>query len=312
MKNNLDKFVNSQNFQTAVIIAIVCCSVLLGVETYFPQHNLLFDVLDISFTIFFIIEILLRILAAKGIVNFFYLFTIEKLGKDEEEKVWRRYKFNFSEEGFWNWFDFTIIFFSSISLFGHFTDHPEFLIVSRLARVSRIMRLLEISSDLKLVERKIVSIIPTIFSFALLLGILLYIYAIIGIYLFGHHKFEMADFHDLPSALLTLFQLMTLDGWAEVMASTAIGPYNSWFYKGYFISFVILTAIISFNVFVAVLTSQVDEKLQQEQRKSNEKLDHIEEEVEDVEEELSHSMKLILSELKDLKAEMKELKEGRG
>lgn len=61
------------------------------------------------------------------------------------------------------------------------------------------------------------SIIPTIFSFALLLGILLYIHSIIGIYLFSHHQFQHTDFTSLGHALLTLFQLMTLDGWSEMM-----------------------------------------------------------------------------------------------
>jgi voltage-gated sodium channel len=176
------------------------------------------------------------------------------------------------------------------------------------------MRLLEVSSNLKVVERKIVSIIPTVFSFALLLGILLYIYSIIGIYLFGHHKFAMADFHDLPSAMLTLFQLMTLDGWAEVMESASIPPFDGWFYKGYFVSFVILTAIVSFNVFIAVLTSQVDEKMQEERRRSEDRITHqiedVEDEVEEAEAELLKSMNVILKEVQNLKSEINFIKKN--
>jgi len=123
----------------------------------------------------------MRVLAEGNPVRFFSLLRWKKKEGGRKGLV-------VSEEGFWNWFDFLIVLFSALSLFGHLFEHPEFLVVSRLFRVLRVMRLLEVSEDLKAVERKIVSIIPTIFSFALLLGILLYIYSIIGIYLFSHHQ----------------------------------------------------------------------------------------------------------------------------
>lgn len=76
----------------------------------------------------------------------------------------------------------------------------------------RIFRFLEISDELKMVEKQIIRIILTVFSFVLLLGILLYIYAIIGVYFFEHRDFGQANFSNLASALMILFQFMTLDG----------------------------------------------------------------------------------------------------
>ena len=173
--------------------------------------------------------------------------------------------FHVNEQAFWNVFDFTIVVISSISLFSYIFPHPEFLIVSRLFRVLRVLRLLDMSESLKAVERKIVSIIPTIFSFGLLLAILLYIYSIIGIYMFGHVDFGHADFTTITSAFMSLFQVMTLDGWSDIMNEVAVKVTESGgsvvLAKTYFISFVILTAIVSFNVFVAVLTSQVYDQL---------------------------------------------------
>lgn len=248
------QFLHTNSFKNAVMWAIIGCSVLLGVETYYPASNKLFIGFDVFFSIFFLGEILIRILATGNLLRFFKLFSIVK---NEEGKN----QIKVDEYGFWNWFDFLIVLFTTISLFKHIVEHPEFLIVSRLFRILRILRLLEVSNELKNVEKRIISIIPTIFSFVLLLGILNYIYAIIGVYLFEHKDFGSADFSTLPGALMTLFQLMTLEGWTDIMNATSSTLYQDWLVKAYFVSFVIFTAIISFNIFVAVLTSQVHEKM---------------------------------------------------
>jgi voltage-gated sodium channel len=294
-------FVKSHSFHTIVSIAIILCSVTLGVETFYPEHQNVFDLLDVLFTVFFTCEIIVRLIAERNPINFFKLFSF----KNRRVIV--------DEDGFWNWFDFTIVVVSIISLFGHLFEHPEFLVVSRLFRVLRVLRLLEVSAELKAVERKIVSIVPTIFSFALLLGILLYIYSIIGIYLFSHHQYQNADFTTLGHAFITLFQLMTLDGWSDMMYSASASYNDSWLIKSYFVSFVILTAIVSFNVFVAVLTSQVHEKVVEDQKTSNRKITQLEGDVMETEHEVHDGFKEVMIELKALRAEVKalQIKSGR-
>ncbi len=300
----LKRLVESNGFHRLTSIAIILCSITLGVETFYPEHQVVFDLLDVIFTLFFTWEIFMRILAEGNPLKFFVLVHWKRKGDGSLGVV-------VSEEGFWNWFDFLIVLFSALSLFGHLFEHPEFLVVSRLFRVLRVMRLLEVSEDLKAVERKIVSIIPTIFSFALLLGILLYIYSIIGIYLFSHHQFAHADFSTLSHAFLTLFQLMTLDSWSDMMleaSATAVG-YKSWLIKGYFVSFVVLTAIISFNVFVAVLTSQVHEKVIDDQKATGRKIvKKIESEFEESEAEMEEGFSQLLTEVRALRKEVGELK----
>ena len=290
-------FVNGKSFHKVVSVVIILCSAVLGIETFYPEHKFIFDVIDWLFTIFFAGEIILRLLAEKQIFNFFKLWSFKGKAKLFVE-----------EQGFWNWFDFTIVVVSVVSLFSHFFEHPEFLIVSRLFRVLRVLRLLEISDELKSVERKIVSIIPTIFSFALLLGILLYIYSIIGVYLFSHHQYQHADFTSLGHAFLTLFQLMTLDGWSDMMYAASANYNGSWLIKSYFVSFVVLTAIISFNVFVAVLTSQVHEKFIDDQKKADKKLARLEGEINEAEQELEAGFKEVLKEIRSLRKEVEELR----
>lgn len=301
---NLKTLVDGPGFHRLTSIVIILCSITLGVETFYPEHALVFDVLDVIFTVYFAWEIFMRILAEP--VKFFVLVRWKKKQSGKMGLV-------IPEEGFWNWFDFMIVIFSALSLFGHLFEHPEFLVVSRLFRVLRVMRLLEVSEDLKAVERKIVSIIPTIFSFALLLGILLYIYSIIGIYLFSHHQFAHADFSTLSHSFLTLFQLMTLDSWSDMMleaGATEVG-WKSWAIKGYFVSFVILTAIISFNVFVAVLTSQVHEKVVDDQKATGKKIvKQIEHGFEESEQEMEEGFDTLLKEVRQLRKEVAELKKS--
>lgn len=296
---NIKTLAHSYQFHRIVSVVIILCSITLGIETFFLEHKRVFDIIDIAFTVFFIFEIAIRFIADGSVVRFFKFFTIRKEGG---------FKIHFDERGFWNWFDFIIVVVSVISLFSHLFEHPEFLVVSRLFRVMRVMRLLEVSSELRDVERKIVSIIPTIFSFALLLGVLLYIYSIIGIYLFSHHVYDHADFSNLSAAFLTLFQLMTLDGWSDMMYAASASYNGSWLIKMYFISFVVLTAIISFNVFVAVLTSQVHERFLDEQKQSQSKLMKLAGDVSDTEREVESGFKEVLAELKALRNEVEKLK----
>jgi voltage-gated sodium channel len=288
-------------FKRAVAIAIILCSILLGIETFYQQHLAVFQGLDYFFTVFFILEIIIRIGAESNRLEFFHLFGFMKNENG-------RYHIHVYEKGFWNWFDFSIVVASVVSLFSHIFAHPEFLEVARLFRVLRVMRLLEISKALIAVERKIVSIIPTIFSFALLLGVLIFIYGIIGVFLFSHHKYNNADFTTLGNAFLTLFQLMTLDGWSEMMYAASSNYNDSWLIKGYFISFVVLTAIISFNVFVAVLTSQVHEKVLEDQKLNENSLKHLETELSQTEDDIRGDIKIMLNEIKGLRKDIEELK----
>lgn len=303
MKNKIATLVESKRFIRVTSIVIILCSIVLGIETAFPAHLSLFQLIDACFTAFFAIEIVLRIIAEPNPIRFFKLFYIKRTDKKVE--------IFFEEKGFWNWFDFIITAFSIFSLVVHIFEHPEFLVVGRLFRVLRILRLLEVSSELKEVERKIVSIIPTIFSFALLLGVLIYIYSIVGIYLFGHHKYENADFSSLGGAFLTLFTMMTLEGWVEMMYQASSNFEGNWYWivKGYFVSFIILTVIVSFNVFVAVLTSQVQEKINAQKSVEEKQLFlGIEKDIKESRTELSNQIRNLLNEIESLKEEIRSLK----
>ena len=255
----LKEFAQSKRFRNIVNYAIISFALIVGIETATtdPQVQDVFHIVDYFYVAFFILEIIIRILAEDHPFLFFRLFIRSKEIKNGKVQT----TVTFTEHGFWNYFDFTLILLSVIGLFAHLF-HPSFMQVGRMFRIFRVIRLLNINEHLKEVERRIVSMIPTVFSFAGLLVILNYIYAIIGIYMFEGKIFATCNFSSILDSFVTLFQVMTLDNWSGVMEDikTNMPGYPPFIIQMYFVSFVWLTSIIAFNVFVAVMTSQVADR----------------------------------------------------
>src|SRR6267154_737499 len=255
----LKSWVHSKEFCHSVNYAIIAFALVLGLET-FPLAKAwmdLFSLFDYLFLLFFTVEILLRILAEDHPLDFFNLFKTRKIIVAGRRKT----EFEITEHGVWNYFDFILILLSIIGVFGNLFVFPGFFQVGRLFRIFRIVRLLEISDHLKEVEKRIVSIIPTVFSFAILLLILTYIYSIMGMFMFDKKVFTTSDFSSIQDSFITLFQVMTLDNWSDVMKDLKanVHTFPPLVIELYFVSFVILTAIVAFNVFIAVMTSQVQD-----------------------------------------------------
>ena len=304
-QEGIRKVVKSRRFNKAVSLAIIFCSLVLGIETVLTDDVYLryFKVIDISITLFFVVEIILRLLSEDKVYHYFKLADVQ-LKKGGKLKV------NYIEQGVWNWFDFVVVAISTIAIFTHFFEHSEYLLIARMFRIFRIFRLLEISTNLRQIEKKIVNVIPTVFTFALLLLILIYIYAIIGFYLFNGQKLGVADFSNLLNSGITLFQVMTLDGWGELMSDSLKSNFIPHFIVYiYYISFVILTAIISLNVFIAVLASSIEDRMNKDlldTRKSITEL--VKKEADQTDEEIDEATELIIKEIKSLRSELGQLK----
>jgi len=147
----------------------------------------------------------------------------------------------------WNLFDFTVVVLSLIPATG------EFALVARLIRVLRVLRLVSAVPQLRLIVATLVRSIPSMGHVILLMSIIFYIYAVTGFHLFREH--DAAHWGTLGAALLTLFQMVTLEGWVEVM-DTAMEAYRwSWVY---FVSFVLIGTFVMLNLFIAVVINNLD------------------------------------------------------
>ena len=136
----------------------------------------------------------------------------------------------------WNVFDFSVIVFSLIPATG------DFAMIARLARLLRVVRLISTIPELRLIVSTLVRSIPSM------------IYAIMGYQLF--HEHDPTHWRSLGISLLTLFRVVTLEDWTDVMYTAMEFHYLSWLY---FVSFVILGTFVVINLFIAVVINNLDE-----------------------------------------------------
>lgn len=144
----------------------------------------------------------------------------------------------------WSVFDFLIV---SISLLP--TTGP--LQVLRALRVLRVFRLITLAPSLKRVVGALVGALPGMGSIVLLLGLVLYVFAVMATHLYGADMPE--KFGTLGISIFTLFQLVTLDGWSGEVVRPAMehNPY-AWVF---FITFILVSSFTVFNLFIGVVVN---------------------------------------------------------
>ena len=147
----------------------------------------------------------------------------------------------------WNVFDFAIIVFSLVPATG------AFAMVARLGRLLRVLRLISTIEDLRLIVAALVKSIPNVGHILMLMSIIVYIYAIVGFQLFHEHDPE--HWRNIGISILTLFEIITLEGWIDVNAKAMeLNPF-AWIY---FVSFVVVGTFVVVNLFIAVVINNLD------------------------------------------------------
>ena len=223
MNNFFFKLQQSSIFQFLVIFIIILNAITLGINTYEVNNfmKMIIELLDYAITIFFVIEILIRFIGEPKKLNFF------KNG--------------------WNVFDTTIVLISLIPI----PNNSSYLLL-RLLRVFRVLRIISVVPELKKIIEALINSIKRVFYVGLLLFIILYIYATIGSILFGENIPSRWD--DVGIALITLFQVLTLSSWEQVMLPLQEIHWWAWIY---FFSFIIICAITMLNLLIAILVDVV-------------------------------------------------------
>ena len=210
-------------FQYLVISIIIFNAFTIGINTYelgeFTRSVI--SILDYSITVFFVIELLIRFIGEPKKINFF------KSG--------------------WNLFDTFIVLISLIPI----SNSSSFLLL-RLLRVFRVLRIISIIPELKLIIEALLGSIKRVFYVSLLLFIILYIYATIGSILFSSDIPQR--WNDVGVSMITLFQVLTLSSWEQVMLPLQDVYWWAWIY---FFSFIIICGITMLNLLIAILVDVV-------------------------------------------------------
>ena len=158
----------------------------------------------------------------------------------------------------WNCFDFAIIIVSLMPFAAGYST------VARLVRLLRITRLITKSTELRAIVSTLFRSIPSILNILIVLSIIFFIYAIVGYHLF--RNVDPQHWSSFPTSAITLFQIITLEGWVNVMQPimSNLGP----IYWLYFASFIIIGGFIVINMFISVIIRKSEDAYKQIQRES--------------------------------------------
>lgn len=255
--------VKSGLFQNFIVGTIIFASLLVGLET-FPSisvpYGSILNFLEGVVLWIFIGEIILKV-AAQGRRPWCYFLDP------------------------WNVFDFAIVAVCFIPADNHY------LLVLRLVRVLRVMRLVRALPQLQILVTALMKSIPSMIYVCLFLCLLFYGYGVAGTFLFAAN--DPLHFGSLPRSMLALFEVVTLEGWVDIMYIQMYGCDRFW-YDGmeslctdpaatplisavFFVTFVLLGAMIVVNLFIGVITNSVEES-QREQKDIEDRLLRAQEE----------------------------------
>ena len=233
MREFSHRLTQSNGFEYFIVALIVANAVLMGVETI-PWVMANFDhwvILGYRLTLgVFIAEAALKMFAQ-----------------------WPRPDRYFRDG--WNVFDFSIVVLALVPATGGFA------IVARLARLMRLLRLVSAVQELRLIVATLVRSIPSMLHIVVLMSLIVYVYAIIGFQLFHEHDPE--HWRNLGISLLSLFRVVTLEDWTDIMYKAMEYHPLTWMY---FVSFVVLGTFVVINLFIAVVINNLDEAKQERLR----------------------------------------------
>ncbi|SFV59594.1 hypothetical protein MNB_SUP05-5-198 [hydrothermal vent metagenome] len=229
MNKLLLKLYNNKLFEFVVIIVIVLSALLIGIKTYDidPYYLSVLHLLDTTITIFFLIEVIIRFLAHPQKKYFF--------------------------KNAWNIFDVLIVTISLLPI-----NESEFAFLARLIRIFRVLRLISVVPDLRILVGALMKALPAMGYVLLLMFILFYIYAAIGSFMF--ENINPTLWGDIAISMLTLFRVVTFEDWTDVMYETMEVYPLSWIY---YLSFIFFNAFVFLNMMIGI----VIDKMQQEHEK---------------------------------------------
>lgn len=138
----------------------------------------------------------------------------------------------------------------------------------RLIRLLRVARLLSVVPDVGVLLDGIRRALRPAAGLVLLTGLLVYLYGIVGWSLFGSEDSER--WGNIGEACLTLFTLLTLEAWSDILADArAVSPWA----VVYVLSFILVGTFVVLNLLVGVVITSLDEAHQSKRRDDSPDLD---------------------------------------
>ncbi|KAL4161515.1 hypothetical protein PRNP1_002069 [Phytophthora ramorum] len=251
LSNVAAKIVEHPKFSLFVTGVIIMAGVMVGLQTsqeVIDVLGVLLNALDTSILVVFTAEVVLKILA-EGLEPWGYFRTA------------------------WNVFDFIIV-------VGSFTRGTgSMLTMLRLLRLLRVLKLVRAFPQLQVIVSALLKGVSSIGYIGLILLLCFYVFGIVGNMLFSQN--DPFHFQYLHFAMLSLFQMATMDGWSDVLYINYYGcdlyGYDQYRALGYecenqpggylavlyFCSFIVLGGMVLITLFIGVVTTSMDEATQE-------------------------------------------------
>ncbi|TNC80338.1 MAG: ion transporter [Oleiphilus sp.] len=217
-----------KGFELFVVTVIVFSALIIGAKTYHIPENLLSLMiwLDWAITFVFLFEIIVRFLGEANKRDFF--------------------------RSGWNIFDTLIVVVSLIPI-----ENSDLALIGRLIRIFRVLRMISIIPELRLLLNSLLKAMPQLGYVVLLMFIIFYIYAAVGTTFFA--QINPVLWGDIAISMLTLFRVMTFEDWTDVMYEVMEHYSFSWIY---FITFIFFTTFAFLNMVIGIVVSVLEEENQ--------------------------------------------------
>jgi len=239
-------FSNQKRFNAFIGIVITLNAITIGLEVDVAKgdaihQRLTFFLLDVGFSVIFLIEMWFRI----QLTGWSY-FVIA-----------------------WNVLDYHLVIFSvvDILLSAFFPSGGDMKMLSvfrmvRMVRLVRNVRLLRMFRELWFLVQGFVNTLPTLFYVAFLELIIIFSFSLFTMMLIGQNERyinrwpdSQVYFGSVIKSIITLFQMSTLDGWADIVRPAS--KINAvWAF-----AFMMLIVAISFGVLHVIIASIVNKTL---------------------------------------------------
>ncbi|XP_023508509.2 voltage-dependent T-type calcium channel subunit alpha-1G isoform X14 [Equus caballus] len=240
------------------ITGVIGLNVITMAMEHYRQPQVLDEALKVCnyvFTVIFVLESVLKLVA----------FGFRRFFQDR-----------------WNQLDLAIVLLSimgitleEIEVNASLPINPTIIRIMRVLRIARVLKLLKMAVGMRALLDTVMQALPQVGNLGLLFMLLFFIFAALGVELFGDlecdetHPCEglgrHATFRNFGMAFLTLFRVSTGDNWNGIMKDTLRDCdqestcYNTVISPIYFVSFVLTAQFVLVNVVIAVLMKHLEE-----------------------------------------------------
>jgi voltage-gated sodium channel len=221
-RQRIATFVESPRLQRVIVALILLNAVTLGLETFpgvVARAGHVLHIVDQVLLGVFVLELLLKLIGHGP-----RFFT-----------------------NVWNLFDSAVVGIALLPSSGAFS-------VLRALRVLRVLRLVSVVPQMRFVVEALAKSLPGLASIGCLLAVFFYVFAVMATKLYGAQFPQW--FGTLWGSMFSLFQIMTLEGWAEIAREIMEWQPAAWVF---FLAFILLGTFTVLNLFIAVIVNAMQE-----------------------------------------------------